>query len=120
MNESKSQKRGREIFHRYKSAMVLVSKFYSALPISVRKKLLEKHRNMRGKLGYAVRYCLLKSVAQNCGDNVSIAPGVYLFNAQNLRIGNNVSIHPMCYVECGPFKDSYIQIDDDVSIAPSP
>lgn len=39
--------------------------------------------------------------------------GYYLFNPQNLWIGSNVSIHPMCYIEAY----GGIRISDNVSIA---
>lgn len=109
--------RGRDKFKRYKWILVVLSFFYGLFPLNVKKRLLEHHRNTLGNLGYALRYCLLKSISKGCGDNVSIAPGVYIFNPHNLIVGNNVSIHPMCYIECGPFEESYIRIDDDVSIA---
>lgn len=111
------QIRGRDTFYKYKNILDFLVSIYSAFPIQLRKRLFERHRNTRGNIGYALRYCILKTICKECGDNVAIAPGVYIFNAQNLYLGNNISIHPMCYIECGPFEDSYIKIDDDVSIA---
>lgn len=67
----------------------------------------------RGNKGLVIRYILLKTIAKDCGDNVSIHPSVYLLNPQNIHIGNNVSIHPMCYLDA----TGGIYIDRDVSIA---
>ena len=117
MGKEQAAMRGRDTFQKYKKTILFAVKLYSLFPLRVRQKLFEKHRNMRGKAGLAVRYCLLKSIARSCGDNVSIGPGAYMFNVQNLMIGNNVSIHPMCYIECGPTADKCTVIGDDVSIA---
>lgn len=109
--------RGRDKFHKYRTQLIWLSKFYKIFPLKIRKKMLEKHRNTRGILGYALRFALLKAICKECGDNISVSPGVYINNAQNLSLGKNISIHPMCYIECGPFDDSGIIIEDDVSIA---
>lgn len=108
--------RGRDTFARYKRVINTVSALYKLLPLKSRKKLFEMHRNTRGKIGLGIRYALLKAIALDCGDNVAIYPGVYLFDMENLVIGNNVSIHPMCYIECG-YIPGGVRIDDDVSIA---
>lgn len=42
---------------------------------------------------------LFSSIAKKCGYNVSIHTGVYIFNVENLWVGNNVSIHPMSYID---------------------
>ena len=109
--------RGRDIFAKYRRAIMIISKIYGVFPLKLRLFLFEKHRNTRGKMGFLLRYVLLKSIAKQCGDNVSVFPGVYLLNPQNLVLGRNISIHQMSYIECGPFEDSEIRIDDNVSIA---
>jgi acetyltransferase-like isoleucine patch superfamily enzyme len=109
--------RGREKFSKYKGLINTLSSFYKILPQKVRIKLLFRHRRINGKIGMAIRYALLKSIAVECGDNVAIYEDVYFFNPQNLFIGNNVSLHPMCYVECGNSKDKGLHIGNDVSIA---
>ena len=55
----------------------------------------------------------MKNISKNLGDNVYIAPDVYIFNAENLSIGSNVSIHSMSYIEA----IGGVIIGDDVSIA---
>lgn len=108
--------RGRDIFARYKKIIDSVTFIYKLLPIKIRKNLLEFHRNSRGKIGLGIRYALLKSIAVECGDNVAIYQGVYIMNPENFRVGNNVSIHPMCYIECG-YTQGGVSIGNDVSIA---
>ena len=93
--------RGREQYAKYKDALDALVFFYKILPIQMRKNALERHRNMRGKLGIGLRYVILKSLSDSIGDNVAIFPGVYIFNPENIIIGSNVSIHPMAYLECG-------------------
>ena len=109
--------RGREKFNKYKSIFDVLVKLSFILPYKFRLKLFQSLRLVRGNKGLALRYVLLKSLARNCGDNISIHPNVYLLNPENLSIGNNVSIHPMCYIECGKNKEYGIYIGDDVSIA---
>lgn len=108
--------RGRDQFAKYKKVINFLCAMYRALPLRMRKNALEKHRNMRGKIGIAVRYAILKSVSGSIGDNVAVFPGVYIFNPENLVAGNNVSIQPMAYIECGFEKDGVV-IGNDVSIA---
>lgn len=104
---------GREKFQKYKSVLNLMVKFIKIIPIRFRKALLNHFRNINDKKGLAIRYILLKSLNDNVGDNISIHPGCYLFSVDNLEIGDNVSIHPMCYIDA----TGGIKIGSDVSIA---
>jgi len=108
--------RGREQFAKYKGVFAVLTSLYRALPLRMRKNALERHRNTRGKLGLGMRYAILRSISDSVGENVAIFPGVFLFNPENVVIGNNVSIQPMTYMECG-YRKGGITIDDDVSIA---
>lgn len=108
--------RGREQFAKYKGAFGVLISLYKAFPLKMRKNALEKYRYMRGKLGIGLRYVILKSITDSIGDNVAIFPGVFILNPENIIIGNNVSIQPMTYMECGYTKGGII-IDEDVSIA---
>lgn len=107
--------RGRDKFLKFKPILNILSKFYCIFPIKLRKKLFEHYRTTKGLKGIAIRYVLLKTIAKKCGDNVSIHPDCYLFSPEKLEIGNNVSIHPMCYIDA----TGGISIGDDVSIAHS-
>lgn len=105
--------RGRDEFNKYKAIIIFLVKIITLFPISFRKKIFELFRMKNGKIGVLIRYIFLKSLAKSVGDNVMIAPGVYLFNIENISIGSNVSIHPMCYIEA----KGEIEIGNDVSIA---
>ena len=117
MEQKKTQTRGRDQFRKYKKVFSLLGFFYRLFPTKTRIKLLEKHRYMRGKFGMGVRYTILKTVAASCGDNVGIGQGAFLINPQNLSVGNNVSILPMCYIDCGFDAENGLKIGNDVSIA---
>jgi acetyltransferase-like isoleucine patch superfamily enzyme len=84
---------------------------------SLRKIALEKNRDSRGKIGLVKRYAIIKALAINCGDNVAVYTGAYIMNPQTMEFGNNVSIHPMCYLESGSKGEVGIKIGNDVSIA---
>ena len=105
--------RGREQFEKYKIFLDILEKFYCIFPLKVRKKLFERSRRSRGKIGLAKRYALLRTIAKRVGDNVSVHEDVFIKNPQNLSLGNNVSIHPMCYIEALGGLD----IGNDISIA---
>ncbi len=105
--------RGRDKFRKVRPLLNIMAGFYSAFPLKVRKKLLEHHRKTTGLKGIAIRYALLKTIARKCGENVSIHPNCFLLCPEKLEIGNNVSIQPMCYLDA----TGEIFIGDDVSIA---
>ncbi len=105
---------GRTAFKKYGKLIKLVSDIIGLLPVSSRKRGLVIFRNIKGNLGILLRYLLLKSLARHCGENVSIHENVYLYNPENLSFGDNVSIHPMCYIQPG---GGSISIGNDVSIA---
>lgn len=113
MNDNHNSLRGREKFHKYKKIINVMCKLSSFLPKSFRSYLFQLFRMKKGKSGLAIRYILMKTLAIQCGDNVSIHPGVYILKPDNLKIGNNVSIHPMCYIDA----TGHITIGNDVSIA---
>lgn len=85
----------------------------SILPKRFRLCFLRLFRNTSGRLGIALRFILVKTLAKSCGDNVSIKQYVFLENIENISFGNNVSIHPFCYLE----GYGGIEIGDDVSLA---
>lgn len=105
--------RGRDKFEKYKFIIMLLVRIASIFPLKIRLKLLEQFRMTKGNVGLVLRYTLLKTIALNCGDNVSIHSNVYLMNPQYLYLGNNVSIHPMSYIEAL----GGVKIESNVSIA---
>jgi len=55
-------------------------------------------RNMPTRLGVAARYVIIRRLARSCGRNVFIGESVFLYFTRELVIADNVSIHPMCYI----------------------
>lgn len=104
---------GRELFKKYSNLIDLLSKWTAKLPKRYRSHRLDTLRNKPCSLAMLRRYLLVKSLANKCGSNVAIFPGVYLFNIENLEIGENVSIHEMCYIDA----EGGISIENNVSIA---
>ena len=109
----KDNLRGRDKFNKYKTALIIIERFYRLLPLSFRKKSLVRRRNASGMLGIGLRYSILKSISDNIGDLISVFQGVYLLYPENLTIGSNVSIQPNCYIDA----EGSIIIGNDVSIA---
>lgn len=109
--------RGREKFSKYKKIINAISWCYGLFPKKARLALFAFHRRTRGKLGLVIRYALLKKIAVECGDNVAIFEDVYLYDPQYLRIGSNVSIHPMCYIDCGKDPNKGLIVGSDTGIA---
>lgn len=106
---------GREVFKKLGKSIKLICFIVSFLPRGFRKWLLNINRNTGGKIGSFIRYVLIKKLAKSCGDNVHIRQYVILENIENIDFGNNVSIHPFCYLE----GKGGILIRNDVSIAHS-
>lgn len=111
----RKQKRGRELFKRYKTIINIISYIFGLFGKRINSKFLVASRYIKGKLGIVLRYIFLKNVVKDIGDNVSIFENVYLLNPEKLSLGNNISIHPMCYIDAL----GSISIGDDVSIAHS-
>lgn len=104
---------GRQKFDMVKSLLLILSKVCKIFPMSLRKKLLQHYRKTKGMKGIAIRYILLKSIAKQCGNNVSIHEDVYILSPEKLVIGDNVSIQPMCYIDA----TGEMEIGNNVSIA---
>lgn len=104
---------GRKLYSKYSTVLEYCAKIIGILPKSIRNILLKLFRNTGGKIGIAIRYILVKTLAKSCGNNVLIKPYVFLENIQNISFGNNVSVHPFCYLE----GSGGIDIGNDVSLA---
>jgi acetyltransferase-like isoleucine patch superfamily enzyme len=108
-----SEIRGRDKFNKYKAIINILIKIDSYLPKSINKKLYVFFINTKGLVGLGIRYILLRNLAKNCGQNVSIHSQVYIYEIDKISFGSNVSIHPMCYLD----GTGEIEIGNDVSIA---
>lgn len=105
--------RGREIFEIARPVLVAIDALLGVLPDGAVRLLLTLARPLPTRLGIALRYALLRRLAKQCGDCVAIHAGVYLFRLQHATFGDNVSVHPMCYLDA----TGGLAIGSDVSIA---
>lgn len=105
--------RGRDKFQKLKPVFGVMSKLVRVFPKSMRTKMLISKKRGEGLFSVGIRYVLLKSVAESCGDAVAVYSNVYLKNPQKLNIGTNVTIQPMSYIEAS----GGVTIGSDTSIA---
>lgn len=87
-----SIKRGRDIFARYKISLITGSHLLAWIPRWIRIACWNHIADKKGKLRIAQRYMLLKTLAVSVGDNVSIHPMCYIQGSGGISIGNDVSI----------------------------
>lgn len=106
---------GRDKFKRFKPIISFFLKISSLFPTRFNKLIFRIVKNFKGNIGVLIRYILLKTLCESCGDNVYIDHGVEIKNIEKLSIGNNVSIHQMSYLDA----IGGIQIGNNVSIAHS-
>ncbi|MCR4796211.1 MULTISPECIES: acyltransferase [Ruminococcus] len=104
---------GRQFFEKFGPVIKKISGAVSFLPRRIRLWLFDAFKNKSGKSGILIRYILLRTLAKKTGDNVVVFPGVVFENIENLKIGNNVSIHQYSYIDA----EGGIDIGDDVAIA---
>ncbi len=105
--------RGRDLFRAARPILVGANGVLAVLPHGVCVLLLSLVRLFPTKLGIALRFAIVRRLAQRCGDCVAIHEGVYLFRLQYAELGDNVSVHPMCYLDA----TGGLVIGNDVSIA---
>lgn len=105
--------RGRHLFAIAKPVLLMASALLALLPRSVVAFFATLARPLPTRLGVALRYALLRRLAQHCGDCVAIHESVYLFRMEHAALGDNVSVHPMCYLDA----TGGLTIGNDVSIA---
>lgn len=91
--------RGREKFRIVKPVLMIGVKILNFFPKKYTKNMFKMTQNVRGYKGIALRWIFLKSCAKKCGDNVVVMPQVYFFDIDKIEFGNNISIHPMCYID---------------------
>ena len=105
--------RGREKAKKFQFFLRIVIGIWSLFPRKVLYSLLVLNRNLPGYLGLGIRYTIFKVLCKSCGENVLIGPGVYFFKLENLVVGDNVSFHPLCYIDA----TGGVEIQKDVLIA---
>lgn len=106
------ERRGRDVFYRAKSVLLVLEQALSRLPRKARTALLRTVRQGDTVPYRALRYVLLRTLI-GCGELVDVRGGVHLLAVDRLRIGDRVSIHPLCYIDA----TGGISIGNDTSIA---
>ncbi|MEY0243215.1 acyltransferase [Providencia rettgeri] len=104
---------GKEKFKKFNFIIKISVKLVSLLPRSLRVFLYNIFMSMPSIMGVAIRYILVKTLINQCGDNIYISRWVTIKNFERINIGNNVSIHEYSYID----GLGYIDIGDNVSIA---
>lgn len=107
--------RGRELFKIFRPILIIIEAGLRFLPDFLVTLLLRLSRNIPTRFGVGIRYMLFKRISKHCGVCVNIAEGVYILNAQELEVGDHVSIHPMTYIDAA----GGLCIGSNVSIAHS-
>ncbi len=105
--------RGRDKAKKFRFLLNSLTRFWQILPFNIRKALYTSFRNTNGNIGFALRYSLIKTLAQHVGENVAIFPTVFITEFDKLHIGDNVSIQPFTYID----GVGGVHIGNDVSIA---
>jgi acetyltransferase-like isoleucine patch superfamily enzyme len=91
--------RGRDKYSKNEFLIEGLVKFLRILPFGFSYLILNLFQFTPGIIGFGLRYIAVKRLAKNCGKFVSIYPGVFFLNINQLEIGDYVSIHQMCYLE---------------------
>ncbi len=115
------------LYDRHRKLICFLESWFGRLPLHKRSEWLERCQNMKGSKGFILRFVLLRTSARSCGDYVTILPGVYIKNPQNISFGDHISIHPMCYLnggrkegdEYGIFIGNHVSIAHGCSLIPS-
>ncbi|MCL4294660.1 MAG: acyltransferase [Anaerolineae bacterium] len=92
--------RGREYFAKLQGGIDFLQRALNFMPLSLVSGVLELFRHTPGLVGFGVRYVCLRRLAKHCGVAVAVYPGVYFLNVNGLEVGDHVTIHQMCYLEC--------------------
>ncbi|HYD45099.1 MAG TPA: acyltransferase [Phenylobacterium sp.] len=111
MTASPYESQGAARFRKHAVLLSALAAVFRRLP-GLAAATLERTRGRSG-VAVALRYCALKALAQECGENVFIDENVVIKNVDKLCVGSNVSIHCFCYIECL----GGVRIGNDVSIA---
>lgn len=105
--------RKRAMFYKYEKLLNVGVKILEIFPKKISYMIIKLNRYNSSIIGIAVNYICIKRLAKFCGKNVAVFDNVYLSNIEELSIGDNVSIHPMCYIDA----KGCVDIGNDVSIA---
>jgi acetyltransferase-like isoleucine patch superfamily enzyme len=110
--------RGRDTYYAIRPFLIVLFWITRVMPRCVCEVLLVCLRHFPTRIGIALRYVLLKRLLKKCGENVVLFDGAYILHPGNAEIGDNVSIHEMCYLDAaaGLTIGAHSAIAHDVTI----
>ncbi|MBJ6119205.1 acyltransferase [Pontibacter sp. BT310] len=111
--EIKERQTGRDKFNRNKRIIDLLVYVMKFLPKFLRIFIWDTVSPFSQIPFIGLRYVILKSLIKNCGSNIRIGKNVNFIYWEYIEIGDNVSIHPNCYIDGA----GGVKIGNDVSIA---
>ncbi|MBH0093520.1 acyltransferase [Pseudoalteromonas sp. SCQQ13] len=104
---------GKKLFEKFKPLVLTFLFVFKIMPKFFRSFLWSISSPFEGNISLIIRYFILKSECEYCGDNVFIGKNVTMKNNNLLHLGNNISIHANCYIDSA----GGIVIEDNISIA---
>lgn len=107
------KKTGRDFFREWKRVVNFCVFVSSCFPRSVNLFFWNLITPMPGKAFLLLRYVLIRNLAAECGDNVTIHHNVFIGGFEKIKFGSNVSIHTGCYLDA----TGGVSLGNNVSIA---
>jgi acetyltransferase-like isoleucine patch superfamily enzyme len=87
-------------FYRYLGLIKVGNAVFQRLPRQMVAMILTLCRSTPFGLGIGLRYCCLKRLCRQCGEDVVVFPGAFLTFLEHCEIGSHVSIHENCNIGC--------------------
>lgn len=104
---------GRESFKKRERVIRCLSVLFRALPFTLFRILYETSSVFSGRASILLRYLFIDRFSECVGAALYVGRFVVVKNLSSLRLGDNVSIHDYCYLDC----IGGIFVGDNVSIA---
>lgn len=106
-------KTGREQFTRYRKMINFIVTIFNIMPKSFLIFIWDWSSKYSQLPFIALRYIILKTLCEKCGDNIRIGKNVTIISWKKLVLGDNISIHDNCYIDA----EGGVNISNNVSIA---
>jgi len=104
---------GRDLYRLLSPAFTAVRLLLTPLPSGLSRVLYELTMWIPGLPGIAIRVPLVQRLCGSCGTNPTLHHHVIVKDWARLRLGDNVQIHPFCYLDAS----GELSIGNDVSVA---
>ena len=104
---------GRDLFRLMRPFIFITKGLFYLLPFWLKMFLWRISDSFGVYFSNFIKYLVLSTTIKKCGKNIYIGRNVTIKSMKNLSVGDNVSIHDCCYLDC----IGSIEIGDNVSIA---